>query len=119
MRKAEPLVLESTAPSADVRVVRIRGDVWDGNFTELGDRLNRLFEDGVRSLAIDLSGLLYIGMEGVGELTWALGRARENGGDVILAGGRAEIREEIAASPFGSEFTLVGDVDEALALLAR
>ncbi len=50
----------------------------------LHDGLGDLFDDGVRTIQLDLSALDFIDSTGLAELVLALKRSRQHGGDVVL-----------------------------------
>ncbi len=50
----------------------------------LHDGLSSLFDDGVRTVELDLSELDFIDSTGLAELVLALKRSREHGGDLVL-----------------------------------
>lgn len=64
--------------------IRASGEMYVENAAELRETVIELFEDGVRTLEIDLSGLEYIDSSGLGVLVGINNKCRRNGGTLKI-----------------------------------
>ncbi len=76
---------------------------------QLHDGLTTLFDEGVRSLTLDLSRLEFIDSTGLAELVRALKRHRECGGDLILCRPRPSTTKVLEISGLDRVFTVAKD----------
>ena len=65
-------------------LLRLQGELDLGTADRLGDATTRAYEQGVRTIVLDLSELRFIDSSGLHELVKAWKRQREIGGDVVL-----------------------------------
>jgi len=68
----------------DLATARLVGEVDLFTAPRLHEGLSVLFDEGVRTLTLDLSELEFIDSTGLAELVLALERHRAGGGDVLL-----------------------------------
>jgi anti-sigma B factor antagonist len=74
----------------------------------LHDDLSALFDQGVRSLTLDLSRLEFIDSTGLAELVQALRRHRASGGDVVLRAPAPATAKVLEISGLDRVFTVAG-----------
>ena len=75
----------------------------------LHERLSTLFDEGVRTLTLDLSELEFIDSTGLAELVVALKRHREGGGDVVLRCPRPSTAKVLEISGLDRVFVVTTD----------
>lgn len=98
-----------------IAVVNVEGrlDVIHG--PQMKSQLNRLFDEGITRLVLDLKETEFIDSAGMAVMVSALKRAREVGGGVTLVWPQAEAaRRMLNLTRFDTVFEMVDSVDEAM-----
>ena len=93
-------------------VVMLRGELDIANAADLRAVLWKGVERKLHVIA-DLSDLTFIDCASLGVLVRARTRAREGGGDLVLAGARGRVRRVLALPFLAGVFPVDGSVDEA------
>ena len=75
---------------------RLRGSLDGSGALALGSWLDETISDGRYRLRLDLSGVDFVASSGVGCLVAATAELRDEGGDLILCGVSASLREMLA-----------------------
>lgn len=73
------------APDAAEPTLLVEGDLDVATSPPLQQAIDKLLGDGFRTVVVDLGALEFIDSAGLGVLVGSLRRARERGGDVVLA----------------------------------
>ena len=108
MLSNEPAIRDSGAHV----VVTLRGELDNANAADLGAVLSEAVARNPRVIA-DLSDLTFIDCASMGVLVRARTRAREAGGDLVLAGARGKVWRVLALPCMACVFPVCGSVDEA------
>ncbi len=98
----------------DITVVALSGRMSLG--TRLGDTefyLQKLIDQGVRKLVLDLEQLEHIDSAGLGVVAVTSGRMRDLGGEVRVAGGSPQVQKIFEITHIGQVVALHPDVDSA------
>lgn len=93
----------------DLATARLVGEVDLFTAPSLHDGLSTLFEEGVRTLTLDLSELEFIDSTGLAELVLALKRHRDGGGDVVLRCPRPATAKVLEISGLDQVFVVTTD----------
>ena len=93
-------------------VVTLRGELDVANAADLGAVLSKAVARNPYVIA-DLSDLTFIDCASLGVLVRARTRAREAGGDLVLAGARGKVLRVITLPCLAAVFPVYASVDEA------
>lgn len=93
-------------------VVILRGELDIANAADLGTVLSEAVARNPHVI-VDLSDLTFIDCASLGVLVWARTRAREAGGDLVLAGARGRVRRVLVLPFLAGVFPVDASVDEA------
>jgi len=93
-------------------VVMLRGELDIANAADLGAVLSEAVARNPHVIA-DLSDLTFIDCAGLGVLVRARTRAREAGGDLVLAGARGRVLRVLALPCLAGVFPVDAGADEA------
>ena len=93
-------------------LVTLRGELDIANVADLRAVLSEAVARNPHVVA-DLSDLTFIDCASVGVLVGARTRAREAGGDLVLAGARGKVRRVLALPFMAGVFPVYASVDEA------
>ena len=93
-------------------VVTLRGELDIANAADLGAVLSEAVAHSPHVFA-DLSDLTFIDCASLGVLVRARTRAREAGGDLVLAGARGKVRRVLVLPCMAGVFAVYASVDEA------
>ena len=93
-------------------VVTLRGELDIANAADLGAVLSEAVARNPHVIA-DLSDLTFIDCTSLGALVGARARAREAGGDLVLAGARGKVLRVITLPCLAAVFPVYASVDEA------
>lgn len=94
------------------------GEIDIASVGVLQQALDQLLEPGPTRLVLDLEGVQYLDSTGLGAITASRGRAREEGGDVVVVCTRARILRLFAITGLDRVFSICASRDEAVAALA-
>jgi len=108
------MAFSTTSVGNDVTVVRVEGQLIVGNRQELKAVVDRALEQGARKLLIDCTDTGYIDSSGLGALVTMARKAREQGGELRLAGLNEDLRSLFALTKLDTLFVIGSTVDEAL-----
>jgi anti-sigma B factor antagonist len=97
------------------KIFHMKGRLMDQQQADrLMQALNEVLEAGGHNIVLDLSGLHYMNSSGLNILINVLTRARNAGGDAVIAGVSPSVRQLFVVTKLDSVFTLTGDVPEAV-----
>ena len=103
---------------ADVTVLKLNGRLMDkSEASALLNEVEELVSDGARNLLIDLSKLDYMNSSGLNVLVSILTKARNEGGEVVIANVSAKMNELFIITKLNTVFTVVEDMESGLAQL--
>ena len=106
------LVDESRSGSATIVALSGRMDASSSPAAEVV--LSRLIGSGERRIVVDMSDLDYISSAGLRVMLASLKRLREDGGQLLLAGLKPEIRNIFEIAGFQRIFHIYPDTEEAV-----
>ena len=95
----------------ELATARLVGEVDLFTAPRLQERLSSLFDEGVRTLTLDISQLDFIDTTGLAELVVALKRHRAGGGDVVLHCPRPSTARVLEISGLDRVFTVTADTN--------
>jgi len=98
-----------------VVVVRAEGQLIVGNRHELKELVARRLADGERRFVIDFSGTGYIDSSGLGALVTMARQAREQGGELRIAGLNDDLRALFELTKLDTLFAISDTAEQALA----
>jgi anti-sigma B factor antagonist len=110
----ENLIVE-TRDAGDWTIVEAKGEVDLYTAPRLKEQLVQLVGGGRPRIAVDLQGVEFLDSTGLGVLIGGLKRAREAGGDLVLAGPRDPVRKVLSITGLDRVFSIHDSVDEATA----
>lgn len=99
----------------DVLIVRPEGRIDTTTSEALESWLMSRLEGGLRRLVVDMSAVDYISSAGLRVLLMTVKKLRGNGGQLVLGGLNASVRQIFELAGFLSIFTVETDVDRAVA----
>lgn len=108
------MTFSTTRVGSDVTVVRVEGQLIVGNRQELKTVIEQALGQGARKLVIDCTDTGYIDSSGLGALVTMARKAREQGGELRLAGLNDDLRSLFALTKLDTLFMIGSTVDEAL-----
>ncbi len=108
------MAFSTTSVGNDVTVVRVEGQLIVGNRQELKAVVDRALEQGARKLLSDCTDTGYIDSSGLGALVTMARKAREQGGELRLAGLNEALRSLFALTKLDTLFVIGSTGDEAL-----
>jgi anti-sigma B factor antagonist len=111
-----PYVREDTPAAV---VLRCRGELTSLDEMPLQRLVDELLAEGRPYLLADLADVDFVDSAGLGGLLWGMKRLRKAGGDLRLAGARAEVRRLFALTTLDRHFLLYDDADEGLSSFAE
>lgn len=109
-------VISEAAESGTV-IVKVHGEVDVYTAPKMKEEMQRSIESGLTKVVVDLSGVAYMDSSGLGVLIGALKRAREAGGDLIVAAPNARIARIMDVTGLGRIFNLQASTDDAVKAL--
>lgn len=108
------MAFSATSVGNDVTVVRVEGQLIVGNRQELKAVVDGALEQGARKLVIDCTDTGYIDSSGLGALVTMARKAREQGGELRLAGLNEDLRSLFSLTKLDTLFVIGSTVDEML-----
>ncbi|MFQ5612464.1 MAG: STAS domain-containing protein [Anaerolineae bacterium] len=108
--KAQVEVLED-----DIRLVRLEGRLDAAGSPEVRDKLRSLAAQEQPKLIIDLSQVSFIDSSGLGALVSGLKAARQQNGDILLAGAQQQAQTLFKLTMLDQIFKVYDSPEEALA----
>ncbi len=111
----QSLELRMSRPSRDTTVVHVTGELDTHTAPRLHELLATRLRSTVEAIVLDLSGLHFLGVDGLELLSHARCRAQGRRIDLRLVGGPVCVRRALRAGGLGDELPLHDDVGEALA----
>jgi anti-sigma B factor antagonist len=104
-------------PINDVMVAALAGNIDSRTAPLIQDQLIALAEPGSK-VVLEMSQVVYMSSAGLRVLLMLFRQLDSNGGRIILAGLREEIRDIMAITGFLELFSVSDTLDEAVAALA-
>lgn len=95
-------------------ILTLTGQLDAHTFDRLEASLRDVFENGIRNIILEVSGVDYLSSAGVGVLFSALTQAREAGGNVVLLNMSPAVSEVVQTLGMAQIFTIAKDLDAAL-----
>ncbi len=108
------MAFSTTSVGNDVTVVRVEGQLIVGNRQELKAVVDQALDQGARKLVIDCTDTGYIDSSGLGALVTMARKAREQGGELRLAGLNDDLRSLFSLTKLDTLFVIGTTVDEML-----
>lgn len=87
----DSITVRTKARDSDVIVVFLEGSLDRRGAAALRDDVHALISNGARQLLVDLSGVAMLDSSGMSVLIAAMKAARNNGGDLRVAGANARV----------------------------
>ncbi len=98
-----------------VVVISLVGKVMLGpESAAIEDLITTLIGQGQRKIVVDLSGVTHIDSTGIGRFIASLGRVREAGGSLLMAGAGGMVRDGFRVTRLDRVFRFFPDVETAL-----
>lgn len=98
-----------------VELITVTGYLDAHTFEQLDGAMGQLFEDGKNRFVVDLRGVDYISSAGAGVFIGNIGKAQDQGGNIVLLNPSSNVREVFELLGLTQIFTLVDTREEALA----
>jgi len=95
-------------------LVTIDGRIDTTNYTEFEQAMNQLFNDNVKAIYLDCSGLTYISSSGLRVFLTVQKKMMSTGGKFLLFAMQPTIKEIFDISGFSSIFSIFETKEEAL-----
>lgn len=105
------------APTGNMVIVRIDGELNGASGSKLKQRVNELLDTGAKRIAIDLSNVAFIDSMGLGALVSGLKNARQNSCALVLVGLREQARSIFELTMAYRIFDLFATMEEARGFL--
>ena len=99
----------------DVLIVRPEGRIDTNTSEELERRLMSRLDGGLKRLVVDMSAVDYISSAGLRVFLMTVKKLRGTGGQLVLCGLNASVRQIFELAGFLSIFAVEADVDRAVA----
>ena len=96
----------------------LKGFLDAHTFERLDKVIASLFAQGCYKVVVDLSGVGYIGSAGAGVFIGALGKARDNQGDIVFLTPSAPVQEVLDLLGLSQIFRIAKTLDEAQSCFA-
>lgn len=106
-------ITEKTIDQATV--LTLTGDLDSFSSGYLKEHINRLFEQGVYRLVIDLSSVGFVDSAGLGQLVGALKMCFHHAGNLVLVGTNEAVTDLLRLTKLDTVFKVFDSVDEAAA----
>ncbi|MFM7718450.1 MAG: STAS domain-containing protein [Actinomycetota bacterium] len=103
-----------TRIEGDWRVVAIRGEVDLYTSPQLREAIERVANDGVVRILVDLTGVSFMDSSGLGVLVGSLKRSRERGGDLALVCQEGSILRVLTITGLDRVFPIHASVADAV-----
>lgn len=103
--------------NGEATVVTVQGEVDVYTAPKLREEIQRLFDGGAKHVAVDLAGVAYMDSSGLGVLIGALKRAREAGGNLVVAAPTPRIARILDVTGLSRIFGVRASIDEAVQAL--
>lgn len=97
-----------------VAFVKTKGSLDAHTYEEFERALTELFNSDVYRVIVDLSQLDYISSAGAGVFIWAVGKAQENNGDIVILNPVVNVKEVFDLLGLSQIFTFKNSREEAL-----
>lgn len=102
-------------PTTDgVAILAVQGEVDVYTAPRLKEEINQRLEAGVSKLVVDLSEVAYMDSSGLGVLIGALRRARDAGGDLLVASPNPRIARILDVTGLSRIFNVREATDDAV-----
>lgn len=112
--KMTELEITTQEESDGVTIVALKGAIDAYSYTKLEEALNKLIEQNVYRLIVDLSQVDYMASHGVGLLIGMLGVVQKNNGNIVLLSPKPAVREVLELLGLNHLFTISKDRDSAV-----
>ena len=106
-----------TVQGTNVHLMRCHGDLDAHTFEVLDEKIQNIFDEGIRQLIVDLSNVPYMSSAGIGVLVGASTEVEDEGGGVIVLNPSATVLGVFRDMGFDNMFTIVNTMEEACAAL--
>lgn len=107
--------IELTSLPKSVELIRVSGYLDAHTFEQLDTCLSNLFEKGKVRIVVDLEKVDYISSAGAGVFIGNIGKAQDQGGNIILLKPSPNVQEVFELLGLTQIFTLVNTREAALA----
>ncbi len=96
-------------------VLALNGDLDSFSVSNLKERFNRLFDEGVYNIVVDLSNVGFMDSAGLGQLVSGLKMCFHHSGNLMLVGANESIKNLLQITKLDTVFRVYETVDEAVA----
>jgi len=108
-----------SAAAPGISVLHLSGPLNSISSQQLGDRIQKLFDEGKVKLILDLAGVPHISSAGVSVFVSAISYAQDRGGDIVFINIRDSIRNgALKMLGLTDMIKIAADVPSALAQFA-
>ena len=105
----------TTKPATDdITEVNVKGYLDAHTFEEMEKTIGELYDNGNYKLIIVLSDVPYISSAGAGVFIWAIGKAQDQGGNIVLVNPTPNVKEVFDLLGLTQIFTFTGTIDSAI-----
>ena len=98
-------------------VIKVRGDVDIYTAPQLRETIHKVVDAGRSDVIVDLGGVDFIDSTGLGVLIGGLRRARERGGELVIASPSERVRRILEITDLRRIFRIFKTADEAISAL--
>jgi anti-sigma B factor antagonist len=98
--------IDEEHPSADTALLRVSGRVNIHTSPKLRNRLKPLLADGMRSVQVALDGVDFMDSSGIATLVEGLQWSRATGGEFVLTGLSAPVRDVFVLAKLNTVFDI-------------
>jgi anti-sigma B factor antagonist len=113
------LTYELSVLNDTILVVKLMGRMVDtDNSTELLHAIGNQLTDTTKKVVVDMAGIDYINSNGLNTLIAILTKARNKGGELILAGINDKIQKLMLITKLNTVFTSADNTESALKLFS-
>lgn len=98
-------------------VIKVRGDVDIYTAPQLRETIHKVVDSGKSEVIVDLEGVDFIDSTGLGVLIGGLRRAREKGGELVIASPSDRVRRILEITDLRRIFRIFKTSNEAISAL--
>ena len=108
------VVWRGGATTSEVVRVTVGKFAWLSGAKEMEKTIGELYDNGNYKLIIVLSDVPYISSAGAGVFIWAIGKAQDQGGNIVLVNPTPNVKEVFDLLGLTQIFTFTGTIDSAI-----
>ena len=107
-------VVDTSYPEDNIAMLNVQGFLDAHTFEDMEKAVEEVFQKGVYKLVVLLGQVTYISSAGAGVFIAALGKAQENGGNVILVSPTDNVKEVFDLLGLTQIFTFASNPQEGI-----